>query len=214
MLSGILPFCPFVWPTQRSGNVLIMQQEEPPVRPYELRAQTAKALLQRLYRDLSDLAKEEVELTKIEVHERAGILSGATRGLMFSAACGVVGVGAIAAFAIAALAFVLTIWLAALIVGAVLLVVAFAVGKSSQRRLSEATAPLRSTIGALAGSPTGKTTPAELQSQIEFTRRRLDETLSALEHKTDLVAPLRDTAFGLGSLGVAVSAIVRTSRTP
>jgi|HubBroStandDraft_4_1064222.scaffolds.fasta_scaffold00011_57 hypothetical protein len=191
-----------------------MQQEETTVRPYELRAQPTKTLLQRLYRDVSDLAKEEIELTKIEVHERAGILSVATRGFAFAAFCGVVGVGALATFAIAALAYVVTVWLAALIVAVVLLGVAFAAAKSSQRRLADVAAPLRSTIGTLVGPPTGKKTLAELRSQIEFTRRHLDETLSALENKTDLVAPVRDTAFGLGSLGVAVSAIVRTSPSP
>src|SRR5580698_8798328 len=124
-----------------------MQQEETTVRPYELRAQPTKTLLQRLYRDVSDLAKEEIELTKIEVHDRAGILSVATRGFAFAALCGVVGV--------AALAYVVTVWLAALIVAVVLLGVAFAAAKSSQRRLADVAAPLRSTIGTLVGPPTG-----------------------------------------------------------
>ena len=190
-----------------------MQQEEV-ARPYELRAQPAKALLQRLYRDVSDLATQEVELAKIEVHERAAVVSSAMRSLAFSAVYGVVGLAALAACVILLLGYVLALWFSALIVGIALLVVAVVTANASKRALLTVTEPLRSKLGALVGPPSGATTTAELESRIEYTRRHLDETLAALEHKTDLAGPVRETALGLGSLGVAVTAIARTSPTP
>jgi hypothetical protein len=42
----------------------------------------------------------------------------------------------------------------------------------------------------------------------------VDETIAALESKTDLLAPIKDTAMGLGSLGVAVTAIMRSESEP
>jgi len=180
-----------------------------PARPYEVRAQPSKTLLQRLYRDVSALAMNEIELAKVEMHDRGGIALEALRGFGLSAIFALVGAASVAACAIAALALVVALWLAALIVGAVALAIAFAAARMSQARLAGITEPLRSTIGYLIGPPNGKLTMDELRSRAEIDRRRIDETLSALEQKTDLVTPMRDTALGLGSLGVAIGAIVR-----
>jgi len=188
-----------------------MQQEEAVVHPYELRAQASKVLLKRLYRDLTSLVTEEIELAKVEMHQRAGSAVAALRGLGFAAACATVGLASLACGAIVALAGVLTLWLAALVVGGALVVVALVVATASRRALAALSEPLTSKFGAFVGQPTDAS-PSELRSRIELSRRSVDETLSALEHKTDLVAPIRDTALGLGSLGVAVSSIVRSDR--
>jgi hypothetical protein len=52
-------------------------------------------------------------------------------------------------------------------------------------------------------------TPGERRSRIESERRRVEETIAALEQK-NLFSPIRDTALGLGSLGVALGSIVRS----
>ena len=186
-----------------------MLKEETTVHPYELRAQPAKALLQRLYRDLSDLASEEVELAKVEIRERGATAIAALRGFVLSTACALVAMVSLAAFVVAALAYVVPIWVGALIVTVVYSVAALAIAAAARRRLAEGGESLRSTLGRLLGPPAGNATPEELQSRIERTRSHLDETLSALERKSDLMGPIRDTALGLGSLGVAMSAIVR-----
>jgi len=90
-------------------------------------------------------------------------------------------------------------------------VAAVAIGAASRRSLAIAAEPLSSTIGEVLRPPRGAATEEELRLRIEGTRRHLDQTLSALEHKSDLVGPLRDTALGLGSLGIAVSSIVRSA---
>jgi hypothetical protein len=188
-----------------------MLMEETTTHPYELRAQNAKTLLARLYRDLSDLVAEEVELAKLEIHDRAGHALRAMRGLSISLTCAIVATASLAACAVAALTFVVPLWLAALIVGVVLGIAAVAIGAASRRSLAIAAEPLSSTIGEVLRPPRGAATEEELRLRIEGTRRHLDQTLSALEHKSDLVGPLRDTALGLGSLGIAVSSIVRSA---
>lgn len=186
-----------------------MQQEETVVHPYELRAQASKVLLKRLYRDVASLVTEEIELAKIEMHQRAGVTIAALRGLGFAAVCATIGLASLACCAVVALAYVLTLWLAALIVGVALVVVALVAATASRRALAAAGEPFTSRIGTLVASRTTNATPSELRSRIELDRKNVDETLSALEHKTDLVAPIRDTALGLGSLGIAVTSIVR-----
>ena len=161
-----------------------MLQEETPVRPYELRAQAPKALLQRLYQDVSGLAADEVELAKVEFRERGAAALTAVRGFIFSTACVLVAMASLAACVIAALAYVMPLAIAALIAGAAYLAVALAAAAWSRKRFADAGEPLRSTIGALLAPPTGKSTEAELRSRIERTRGHLDDTLSALEHKT------------------------------
>jgi hypothetical protein len=64
----------------------------------------------------------------------------------------------------------------------------------------------------LPASPASAKTLEEQQADIAWTRRRIEETLTALEHKSDLLQPLRDTAVGVGALGVAVANIVREEK--
>lgn len=187
-------------------------QQEANVHPYELRAQPSKALLQRLYRDVRALIAEEVELAKLEVHERLKTGYRAVSGVALSVGLALIALGCFAACAIAALALTTGLWLAALIVGAIVGVAAFAFARWARQQFAEAAEPLRSMVGKFVGPSSAGLTAGELESRIESTRRHLDETLSALEHKTDLVVPMRDTALGLGSLGIAVSAIVRGDR--
>lgn len=98
---------------------------------------TTGELISRLSAQLSQLVRSELELAKAELAAK-GKRAGAGAGL--AGAGGVValfGVGALVAAAIAALALVLPVWLAALIIGVVLLAVAGGLalaGRSSLRR--------------------------------------------------------------------------------
>lgn len=189
-----------------------MIREETTMHPYELRAQPAKALLQRLYSDLSSLATEEVELVKIEIRERATIVSQASRGFAFAMACGLVTVACFAACAIAVLTTLLPFWSAALIVAVLSFAIGVAAAGGARERLAAATEPLRSTLGALVGPPRTKVAEDDLRARIEGTRRHLEETLSALEQNNDLVTPMRETALGMGSIGAALSSIARSDK--
>jgi hypothetical protein len=191
-----------------------MQSEETVVRPYELRAQTSRVLIQRLYREASSLVAEEFDLAKVEIRDRARTALAATRVLAFGAACVVVAIACIAACVVAALAYVLPVWLSALIVALAFSIIGFIAARLSQNSLAAVAAPLASTVGAVLQPPAGTASIAQRRSRIETARRGLDETLSALEHKTDLITPVRDTALGLGSLGIALSSIVRSDRKP
>lgn len=184
---------------------------EETVRPYELRAQDTKALLQRLYRQLSSLVVE-INLARMEASERAGPAFDGLRGLALAMCCGLLAAGAIAACTIAALAIVLPIWLAALAIGVLYGVAALAFGRWAQQRLAAAAEPSTSAIGSFFSSPASKYTVAEFGSRIELERRGIDETIAALEQKSDLLPPLRDSALALGSLGVAVGAIIRNEK--
>jgi hypothetical protein len=187
-----------------------MHQETKTVHPYELRARGAKALLQRLYRDVNELIEEEVDLAKAEVAERRGIVTAAARSFVLASACGLLALACCAAAAIAGLATVMPAWAAALIVGVVFAVVAFALRSTAQRTFAKATEPARSRLGALLTPTASGGTLAEREARVDWTRRQVAQTLAAVEQKSDLLTPMRDTALGLGSLAVTLGAIVRS----
>ena len=95
-----------------------------------------------LTRDLSLLVRQEVQLAKAEMAEKGrvaapgvGMIGGATVTALLAG-------GALTAAAILALAIFLPEWLAALIVGAVLAVVAYVLVKQGKERVAEAGAPI------------------------------------------------------------------------
>ncbi|WP_106402850.1 phage holin family protein [Actinocorallia populi] len=114
----------WAWPEER-------QREEP----------GTGELIQRATDQLSDLVRAEIRLAVAEVKDkgkRAGIGAGMLGG------AGVVagyGVAALLVAAIAALDLVLPLWAAALIVAAVLLLVALAVGMRGRKEVTEAVPP-------------------------------------------------------------------------
>jgi membrane protein len=99
-------------------------------------------LFQQLSTQTSTLIRQEIKLAQLELQakgKRAGLGAG-----MFGGA-GVValyGVGALVAAAILALATALDAWLAALIVGAVLLLVAGVLALSGKKQVKQATPPV------------------------------------------------------------------------
>jgi hypothetical protein len=177
----------------RLRKVIIMFDRTTKPHPYELRAQPTKALLQRLYRDISTLAVEEVALGRIELAQRSTLAIGVVRSVAISTACGVLALACLGACAIGALALVVGLWGAALIVATVFLLAAAAFGVSARYAFARAVAPLPGT--------------QQLREHADWSRHKVEVTIAALEHKRDVVTPIRDTALGLSSLGVALGAM-------
>jgi Putative Actinobacterial Holin-X, holin superfamily III len=186
-----------------------MQLEAKTSHPYELRARSAKALLQRLLGDVSTLVKEEVDLAKAEAAERGAIAATAARSFGLALACGLLAVACVGAGVIAALATVVSLWLAALIVAVVFAAASFALSRLAAGSFERATKPALSKLNALLTPAVSGGTLEERHARVDWTRRRLQQTTSALEQKSDLLSPIRDTALGIGSMGVALNAIVR-----
>ena len=104
--------------------------------------QSTGQLISRLTDDLSTLVRDELKLAQAEMSgkaKKAGIGAG-----MFGAAgvLALFGLGALVAAAILALALVVAPWLAALIVGVVILVVAGVVALVGKNRVGEAGSPV------------------------------------------------------------------------
>jgi hypothetical protein len=92
--------------------------------------------------ETTDLLSKEIELARAEIGiqvKRAGTGAG-----LFGAAAvlGLLGLGALTACAIAALALVMDVWLAALIVGAALLVVAGILALAGRSRVKQLAPPV------------------------------------------------------------------------
>jgi hypothetical protein len=93
-----------------------------------------------------------------------------------------------------------------------LIVAALSLRAMAGRTLARATEPALSKLNVLLSPVKDSGTLAERRARIEWSQRQVDQTITALSHKTDILSLLRETAFGLGSLGVAVSALVRNDK--
>jgi len=183
-------------------------------QPNELRSQAARSLLSRLFHDLSNLVGQEYQLVKTELAQKRGSIVRATWSLAFAAALGLVGLVFLTVAGVSALAITLGLPLAALLAGAAYVLLAAILGHLVRRSVETDGLALTHASGQLPKSrPTTKTI-AEQEADLVWTRRRIEESLTALERKNDLVQPLRDTAIGMGALGVAVANIVREDTRP
>jgi uncharacterized membrane protein YqjE len=111
-------------------------------RPADPADASTSELVKRLSTQLSELVRGELELARAELTAK-GKRAGAGVGL--AGAGGVValyGVGALIAAAIAALDIVLPLWLAALVMGVVLLIVAGVLALVGRKELREAVPPV------------------------------------------------------------------------
>lgn len=109
-------------------------------RPVE--ALSTGELVSRISERVSHLVQDELHLAQVEMTEKgrkagrgAGWLGGGGLVALFGVAC-------LVAAAVLGLATAIADWLAAVIIGLVLLIVAACAGRLGRRRLSEATPPL------------------------------------------------------------------------
>jgi hypothetical protein len=178
-------------------------------QPNELRSQAARSLLLRLFNDLGAMVKQEYQLVKTEVVQKRGLVRQAAFSLGFASAIGLLAATCLTVAIVAELAIPLGLPLAALIVGVAYGIIAAILGFVFRRMLvSEGLAFSHATGQLPKPLPTTKTLD-EQEADLAWTRRRIEETLTALERKSDLGTPLRDAAVGMGALSVAVANIVR-----
>jgi uncharacterized membrane protein YqjE len=122
-----------------SGHVQGTRSATHPVDPAD--ASTGE-LVKRMSTQISELVRGELQLARAELTEK-GKRAGAGAGL--AGAGGVValyGIGALIAAAIAALDIVLPLWLAALVIGVVLLIVAGVLALVGRKELRQAAPPV------------------------------------------------------------------------
>jgi Flp pilus assembly protein TadB len=128
-------------------------------------------------------------------------------------ACALLALACLSVAAIVGLATVTVLWVAALIVAGLYVVAALVFGAAARRSLARATQPAASNLWALVSCiKKDGLSLDERCARAQWTREQIGQTLDALERKTDLVAPIRDTALGLASLGVTLGSIARTDK--
>jgi|ERR1700722_12845208 len=183
-----------------------------PAQPNELRAQPARSLLLRLFRDVSTLVAQEYQLARSELAEQHGVVTRLAWAAWFALSLGTLALAALTVAGIAQLSLAVGLPLAALIFGILFVVIAAVVAAYVQRAVARGTDLIlpRTTAQFPKQMPSPKTID-EQESSLAWTRHLVEEDLAALERKSDLVQPLRDTAVGMGALGVAVANIVRES---
>ena len=112
------------------------------IRDETTKDETVAQLLRDLSRQTTTLVHQEVELAKAELGAK-GRRMGAGAGLLGAAGViALLGAGALVAAAIAGLATALSVWLSALIIGAVLLAVGGAIALSGKKEIQEAGPPV------------------------------------------------------------------------
>ncbi len=99
-------------------------------------------LLRDLSNEMTALVHQEVELAKAEMSAKSQRM-GAGAGMFGAAAvAGLLAAGALVAAAIAGLATALSVWLAAIVVGVVLLIVAGGLALTGRAQVGRATPPV------------------------------------------------------------------------
>ncbi|GAA1504863.1 phage holin family protein [Sphaerisporangium rubeum] len=117
-----------------------LNERENAANPYS--SLSTGELVKQMSEDVSRLVRDEIRLAALELSrkgKRAGLGAGMFGG---AGVLALYGGGALIAAVILALALVVPGWLAALIVGAVLLLLAGVLGLGGKRQVSKATPPL------------------------------------------------------------------------
>jgi uncharacterized membrane protein YqjE len=110
--------------------------------PEELRERPVGDLVKQLASQTSTLVRQEIELAKAEMTEKATV-AGKGAGLIGGAAVvGLLAAGALTACLILALSEAIAAWLAALIVAVVMAAVAAALGLAGRNKVRQATPPV------------------------------------------------------------------------
>ena len=113
-----------------------------PTNAHDIEEKPTAELVGDLGRELTTLIHQEMELARVELAEK-GKRAGLGAGLFGAAAVlAVFGIGCLTACVVAALAQVMSLWLAALIVALAYLVVAGILALTGKREVQEATPPV------------------------------------------------------------------------
>jgi CHASE3 domain sensor protein len=117
---------------------------QPP--PDELRERPLGDLVKQLADQTSTLVKQEIDLAKAEVKQQAQEAGKGVGMLVGGAVVALLGAGTLVAFLVMLLDGVLANWLAALIVGVVLVALAAGLALAGRNRLRRATPPAQQTV--------------------------------------------------------------------
>jgi uncharacterized membrane protein YqjE len=110
--------------------------------PSDLREQPVSELLKRLAHEMTVLVRQELDLAKAEMREKAG-KAGAGVGMWGGAGvAGLLALGSLTAFLILALDGAMPNWLAALIVGLIYAAIAGLLYLSGKRRVDDVGSPI------------------------------------------------------------------------
>jgi hypothetical protein len=110
--------------------------------PEQLRERPIGDLVKQLAGQTSTLVRQEIDLAKAEMSEKASV-AGKGAGLFGGAAVvGLLAAGALTAFLILLLSEAMDAWLAALIVGVVMAAIAAALAATGRSRIRAATPPV------------------------------------------------------------------------
>jgi hypothetical protein len=178
-------------------------------QPNELRSQPARSVLLRLFTDVRTLASQEYDLVRTEFSSQTAPLSRVVVSWVALVAAGLLALICLTMAAVAGLAIEIGLPLSALAIGVVYTLATLLLVQRFQSTIKHATGAFAHTAKQLPKPRTTTKTLDEQAADIEWTRHRIEDSLTALERKADLGQPLRDTAFGVGALGVAVANIMR-----
>jgi Flp pilus assembly protein TadB len=112
----------------------------------DLRERPLGDLVKQLADQTSTLVKKEIDLAKAEVKQQAQEAGKGVGMLVGGAVVALLGAGTLVAFLVMLLDGVLANWLAALIVGVVLVALAAALALAGRNRLRQATPPAQQTV--------------------------------------------------------------------
>jgi hypothetical protein len=112
------------------------------IPPEELRERNIAELVKQLAGQTSTLVRQELDLAKAEMSQKATVAGKGAGVLGSGAVVGLLAAGALTACVILALSEAMDAWLAALIVAVVLGVVAALLGLSGRNRIRAATPPV------------------------------------------------------------------------
>jgi VIT1/CCC1 family predicted Fe2+/Mn2+ transporter len=112
----------------------------------DLREQPVGDLVKQLADQTSTLVKQELDLAKAEVSQQAREAGKGVGLIVSGAVVALLGAGALVAFLVMLLDGALANWLAALIVGVVLVALAAALALVGRNRLRRATPPAQQTV--------------------------------------------------------------------
>ena len=144
--------------------------------------------------DLVELeVRENVELAKVEMAEKARTAGTGVAFLTAAAVAGLLALGALSAFLILALDGVMPNWAAALCVAAIWVVAGGVLAVYGRRKIDEiGTAVPSRTIEAVKEDVEWLQTSDELKQEISQTREQMAETADALAYKADVPTRTKD----------------------
>jgi uncharacterized membrane protein YqjE len=175
-------------------------------RPYELQSQPIQNLSERAIGEVFDVARNELQLARLEFDEkaRAGMRAGQSFGLASIAL--VVALGSLAAAIVVGLASVMTLWSAMLAVAVIFGIIALILAMVGRATLSQAGGFTGGTILDRVAPPSG-TTAQDATARTESAYEDLDRTVRLISQRNSNPSPVRDAV--LAGIATMLSVVVQ-----